>query len=100
MTAPSSYFAREPKIKTESQMREVLKARCASHATLQWLAPVKATQRTQDGRYEVRAAKSGKQYIYWAWALVCGSVPKLVGHSPDPALARNACEAHSMGNTK
>lgn len=99
MTAPKGYFDRTPKIRTEGEMLAKLKERSTPHQTLQWLAPVKATQRTADGKYEVRAAKSGEQYVYWAWALLCGPRPKLVGHSPDPDLARNHCEAHAKGTS-
>ncbi len=89
----------EPKLKTQAQMMELLKERSTAHASLVWLPGVKSTQRTQDGRYELRGTKLKDALMYYAWSLQ-SPIPKLLGYSHDPQLARNFCEAHSMGGTK
>jgi hypothetical protein len=93
VSRPAGYFDRTPTITNEDQMMDLLKVRAGAQARLQWLPPVKATQRTTCGQYELRAARSQKTLIYWAWVLADVPRPKLIGHSPDPAIARNFCEA-------
>jgi hypothetical protein len=92
MSKSASYFDRTATITNEAQMMERLKVRAGSQARLQWLPPVKATQRTSCGQYELRASRSEKTLIYWAWVLVDVPRPKLIGHSCDAAIARNFCE--------
>jgi len=92
VSVPKGYFDREPKITNQAQMMETLKARAGAQAKLAWLPPVRATQKTVCGRYELRAARSGDKLIYWAWVLVDVPSPKLIGHDADAAIARNYCE--------
>lgn len=94
---PTSYFARETKIKTQAQMMDVLKNRIAEQGKLVWLAPEGSHQRATDGRYEIRAIKgSNDDYVYWAWSLLAGPIPKLIGYSKDPKISRNFCEADAL----
>lgn len=102
MTA--GYFARDPKILTQAQMVQALKARSRIAATqdpnaLRWGDPQKATQRAENGPYEVRGTRirdgvQAGQIVYWAWVIQPKS--KLLGHSPDPELARSHCETHHL----
>jgi len=88
----------EPKLKTQAQMMALLKERSAAQGKLVWLPPVKATQRTQDGRYELRGTKLKDALMYYAWSLQ-SPVPKLLGYHHDAQLARNFCESHHLGGT-
>jgi len=92
MSQPESFFDRVPTITNHEQMMTALKARAGEQAKLVWLPPVKATQRTACGRYEIRGVRSKDTLMYWAWVLVDVPSPKLVGHHTDPAIARNFCE--------
>jgi hypothetical protein len=97
MPQPASYFDRVPVITSHGKMMDTLKARSATQGKLVWLPGVKGTQRTQDGRYELRGTKSKDILMYYAWSLQV-PIPKLLGYSHDPQLARNFCEAHHIGS--
>ena len=101
MSKPESYFSRgEPKIKSHGEMMQKLKERSTAHASLIWLPPVKATQRTDNGRYEIRATRQKGEPWYTAWSLCSGPIPKLLGYSGDPVIARNFCETHAIEEKK
>lgn len=96
---PQGYFDREPKIKTQAQMLETLKARTSSavsrsEKSLVWLKPEGKTQRAEHEPYEVRGSRMKDGVMYYAW--LTSPKPKLLGYSGDPALARTHCEAHHL----
>ncbi len=66
----------------------------ATPAVLVWNIPVKATQTSQDGRYEIRGARLKESLLYYAWSLQ-KPVPKLLGYPPTPEAARKLCQAHA-----
>lgn len=61
---------------------------------LDWLAPVKATQNTVCGRYEIRGARLKDSLLYYAWSMREG-IPKLLGYPPTPDAARALCQTHA-----
>jgi hypothetical protein len=60
---------------------------------LEWKGPVKATQATQDGRYEIRGTRLKESLLYYAW--VMQPVPKLLGYPSTPEAARQLCQGHA-----
>lgn len=66
----------------------------ATPAALVWNTPLKATQTTQDRRYEVRGARVKDVVTYYAWSCL-ERVPKLLGYSTDPQIARSHCQGHA-----
>jgi hypothetical protein len=62
---------------------------------LEWKGPVKATQATQDGRYEIRGTRLKDSLLYYAW--VMQPVPKLLGYPSTPEAARQLCQKHADG---
>lgn len=105
MTAPPSYFAHDPKIRSHGEMMETLKSRVAGRSgdspKLQWNKPVRQEngsgyQTAAGTDYVVRKAKGLKDtWMYWAW-----HGKKLLGYSTDIEIAKNHCEAHALGGTK
>lgn len=104
MLYPPSYLTRDPKITTQAQMMETLKARVAGQspqAKLQWSKPVRQEngsgyQAAGGTEYVIRKAQGAKDiWMYWAW-----HARKLLGYSTDIEIAKAHCEAHAMGNTK
>ena len=99
MSAPPSYFAHEPKIRSEGEMFAKLKERSIPRLTLQWLPAVKATQRTECGKYELLGCRDAKGVITYHARCLTYPRPKPIGHNADPQLARTICEAHWLGQT-
>jgi len=89
----------EPKLKTQGQMMALLKERSAARAQLQWLDPVKSTQRTADGKYELLGCRDAKGVVTYHARCLTYPQPKPIGHHADPQLARAICEAHHLGGT-
>lgn len=63
-------------------------------AALVWDAPVKATQNTVCGRYEIRGARLKDSLLYYAWSMREG-IPKLLGYPSTPDAARALCQTHA-----
>ena len=104
MSAPKSYFAHEPKIKTQAQMVELLKARTAGaspQAKLSWNKPVRQEngsgyQTAAGTEYVIRKTLGkGDMWMYWAW-----HDKKLLGYASDLEIAKAHCEAHHLNSSK
>lgn len=120
MTKPS-FFDRTVTIRTQEQMRERLAMR-TNHGTgkldparnpdtdggladskagadpvrtlpLEWMPPVKATQNTVCGLYEIRGARLKDLLLYYSWSMREG--PKLLGYPSTPEAARELCQKHA-----
>lgn len=103
MNAPKSFFHHEPKIRTQAQMVETLKARTAARSAqqkLSWAKPVSnpdgtGYQLAEGTDYVLRKTLPEGKVMYWAWWN-----RKLLGYSPDREMARAHCEAHSLEAAK
>jgi hypothetical protein len=61
---------------------------------LEWMPPVKATQKTRDCRYKIRGARLKEALLYYAWSNQA-PVPKLLGYPSTPEAARQLCQIHA-----
>src|ERR1700742_4557937 len=119
MTKPSSFFDREVTIKNHSQMMAKLAERTSGRggevnpseppsvvaspstasAGMPWDAPVKATQTSSDGRYQIRRIETKGVMLYWTWAEL-KPVPKLLGYPATAEAARALAQAHSDADAR